>query len=81
MAYQFQPIGPAGGKGLPSIQVPKLQPAPKLQTGTPIVQRDKVDSKDQLTGALLGMLGPSIGKLGVKGLGALLGKKLPIGYA
>lgn len=77
MAYQFQPIGPAGGKGLPSIQVPKLQPAPKLQTGTPIVQRDKVDSKDQLTGALLGMLGPSIGKLGVKGLGALLGEKAP----
>lgn len=77
MAYQFQPIGPAGGKGLPSIQVPKLQAAPKLQTGTPIVQRDKVDSKDQLTGALLGMLGPSIGRLGVEGLGALLGEKAP----
>ena len=77
MAYQFQPIGTTGGRGLPSIQVPKLQAAPKLQTGTPIVQRDKVDSKDQLTGALLGMLGPSIGRLGVEGLGALLGEKAP----
>ena len=77
MAYQFQPIGPAGGKGLPSIQVPKLQAAPKLQTGTPIVQKDEPDTKDQLTGALLGMVAPSLGRLGVKGLGALLGEDAP----
>ena len=77
MAYQFQRIGPAGGKGLPSIQVPKLQAGPKLQTGTLLRPQDKPDSKDQLTGALLGMLGPSIGRLGVKGLGALIGEKAP----
>ena len=59
MAYQFQPIGPAGGKGLPSIQVPKLQPAPKLQTGTPIRAKEEPDTKDQLAGALLGMVAPS----------------------
>tara|TARA_R100000995_G_scaffold45371_1_gene21371 strand:+ start:1174 stop:3393 length:2220 start_codon:yes stop_codon:yes gene_type:complete len=77
MAYQFQPIGPAGGKGLPSIQVPKLQAAPKLQTGTPIRAKEEPDTKDQLTGALLGMVAPSLGRLGVKGLGALLGKDAP----
>tara|TARA_R100000664_G_scaffold4664_1_gene9279 strand:- start:6066 stop:8288 length:2223 start_codon:yes stop_codon:yes gene_type:complete len=77
MAYQFQPIGPAGGKGLPSIQVPKLQAAPKLQTGTPIRAKEEPDTKDQLTGALLGMVAPSLGRLGVKGLGALLGEDAP----
>ena len=77
MAYQFQPIGPAKTEGIGGILTPKLQQAAKLQTGTPIVQKDKVDSKDQLTGALLGMLGPSIGKLGVTGLSALLGEKAP----
>jgi len=77
MAYQFHPLGPAGGKGLPSIQVPKLQPAAKLQTGTPIRTKEEPDTKDQLTGALLGMVAPSLGRLGVQGLGALLGKDAP----
>jgi len=77
MAYQFQPIGPAKTEGIGGILTPKLQPAAKLQTGTPIRPKDEPDSKKQLTGALLGMLGPSLGKLGVKGLGALMGEKAP----
>ena len=73
MAYQFQPIGPAKTEGIGGVLTPKLQPAPKLQTGTPIRPKEEPDTDKVLMGLGLGSLAPFLADLGVKGLSKIPG--------
>ena len=61
MAYQYAPIGPAGGQQGALVQEPKLQAGPKLQTGTPIVQRD--EDEDGFEGLARGLLAAPLARL------------------